>query len=43
MTGLPAIVYAVLLTAAGAAILFFAYLGCAKVVDWREQNDRAKV
>jgi hypothetical protein len=43
MTGLPAIVYAVVLTAVGAGILYLAYLACLKVVDWREENDRAKV
>lgn len=39
MTGLPVILYAVLLSALGAAIIFAAYRGCLKVADWREQND----
>jgi len=43
MTGLPSTLYAVLFTAMGAGILYLAYLACLKVVDWREQNDRAKV
>lgn len=43
MTEIQVILYSVLLTSVGAAILFLAYLGCAKVADWREENDRAKV
>lgn len=39
MTGLLVILYAVLLTAIGTALLYLAYLGAAKVVDWREEND----
>ena len=41
MTGLPAILYAVLLTAMGAGVLYLAYRGCVKVVDWRE-HDRTR-
>jgi hypothetical protein len=39
MTDLPAMLYAVIFAAVGAAILFFVYKGCLKVVEWREQND----
>ena len=41
MTGLPGILYAVSLTAVGAGILYLAYRGCLKVVDWRE-HDRTR-
>lgn len=40
MTGLPDILYAVLLTAVGAGVLYLAYRGSLKVADWRE-HDRA--
>lgn len=39
MTGLPVMLYEVLATIAGAGILYLAYRGCLKVVDWREEND----
>ncbi len=38
MTGLPVMLYAVLLSALGAAIIFAAYRGCLKVVEWREHD-----
>lgn len=38
MTDLQAMLYAVLLTAIGAAIMFAAYRGCLKVVEWREHD-----
>ena len=43
MTELQVILYSVFLTSVGAVIMFLAYLGCAKLADWREENDRAKV
>ncbi len=38
MTDLPVMLYAVLLSALGAAIIFAAYRGCLKVVEWREHD-----
>lgn len=38
MTGLPVILYAALLTAMGAGLLYLAYRCCVKVVDWREYD-----
>jgi hypothetical protein len=35
MTGLPVMLYAVLLAAVGAGILYLAYRACVKVADWR--------